>query len=70
MKVKALFHLTQTIGCLTTERVMGTVFSVDENTAVSASAAGLVEIIEDEKPRELQTAKYRLTKVAKDRETK
>jgi len=60
MKVRALNHIIQKVGTLSVERVLNTVFEVDEDTAVKAIAAGLVEAAEAASPK----------KIAKNRETK
>lgn len=69
MKVRALNHLTQTVGSLAVLRPMSSVFDLDENEAVQAAAAGLVIIVGagDVTP---TAAKYRKTKVVGNVETK
>lgn len=69
MKVRALNHLRQTVGSLSVERVLNTVFDLQENEAVQAAAAGLVIIIGAGETT-TTSAKYRKMKVVKDMETK
>jgi len=63
MKVKALYHLHQHVGTLTVERPVHAVFDLDKETAAQASAAGLVQVLEDRNdPPKRTAAKYRETK--------
>jgi hypothetical protein len=65
MKVRALNHLRQTVGSLSVERVVNTIFEIDDETGLAAVEAGLVVAVEDEvaKPkRSYYTPKNRETK--------
>lgn len=69
MKVKALFHVIQTVGSLSVERVKDTVFDLPETDAVAAAAQGLVSIVEVQTSKP-HNAKNRQTRVVKDFETR
>jgi hypothetical protein len=46
MKVQSLFHIIQTVGSLSVERVKDTVFDLPDDDAVKAIAAGLVRAVQ------------------------
>ena len=69
MKVKALLELTQTLGSLQVNRYINTVFDLPEDEAVSAQAAGLVDIVPGQASLP-SNAHNRKTKVVKNMETK
>jgi hypothetical protein len=70
MKVRATFHIQQTVGSLQVERVAGTVFELPDSEASAAIAAGIVTAAPGATPTLKPTPGKGKVSVAANRETK
>jgi hypothetical protein len=70
MKVRATFHIQQTVGSLQVERVAGTVFDLPDAEATAAIAAGIVTAALGATPTLKVTPTKGKVSVAANRETK